>query len=91
MIKKWQIPALLLLLAGSLPALAQEEDAERIQFQKGKSSAELRGTIKIQQVDEWETDTYLPEGERRPADDRPLHQPGARGGLRGRLSRQRLD
>jgi hypothetical protein len=55
--KRWL--ALLLLLAGALPALAQDEDdAERIQFQKGRSSAEVRGTIEIRE-DDIESHAYL--------------------------------
>lgn len=54
---KRKLPALLLLLAGALPVLAQE-DAQRIQFQKGKSSAEIRGTVHIQEG-EPKSQTYL--------------------------------
>jgi hypothetical protein len=41
-----------------LPAAAQEEDAQRIRFETGKSSAEIRGTLAVRDG-EMETDAYL--------------------------------
>ena len=51
-------PVLALVLLVPLSAAAQEVDAQRIRFEKGKSSAEIRGTLALAQ-DGPETDAFL--------------------------------